>query len=70
MGHALSLSEYQLNIVTAKKTSVCELCLNSLDTHMYASRFNEWLGFSFELLLLSKMYWLRAVSGTGRITRH
>ena len=37
---------------------------------MYTSGLNEWLGFSFQLLLLPIMHWLRTVSCTARVARH
>jgi len=41
-----------------------------IDTYMNTSWFNEWLGFGFELLLLTKMHRLRAVSSSTRVSSH
>jgi len=47
-----------------------QLYLNMIDTYMNTSWFNEWLGFGFELLLLTKMHRLRAVSSSTRVSSH
>jgi len=57
--------KHLLKVTCYKQTS-----LNTPDTYMHTSGFDEWLGFCFKLLLLPKMDRLRTVGSNARVTSH
>jgi len=68
--HGILSVQFTCLTVFFNNLSVNDLYLNMPDTYMHTSRFDEWPGFCFKLLLLSNMYSLRTVGSSARVASH